>query len=96
MLYYIQPTSQDAARLNSIMYNTYVIDSNNNIKFPFQPGTTQYIDLTKSVFCWDTLMDNAITDPSIVAADQTFLSGLKAASKSFTDALTAGWLPAPT
>lgn len=95
MTNYINISTQDAIRLNDIMYNTYVFDGQNYL-FPFVEGSTTYLDMTKNVFYVSDLMTQATTDAKISASDQAFISGLLAGQVTYDEAIQLGWIPAPS
>lgn len=47
---YIRPTQQEAINLNNILYTALVTDDGVNFKFPYQRGTTSYIDVNRLVY----------------------------------------------
>lgn len=91
MSFYINISTDDAVRLNTILYNTYVCKDGQYI-FPFKEGASEYIDVTKNVFYVDAIMRGATTDEQILPDDRDFISSLLVGEKTYEEALALGWI----
>lgn len=89
-MYFKCETLEDAQALEDIFYSEFVSEDGINFKFPFQAGTTQYIDPSKYEFAY--VADARIT--ALANVNETVASAI-AVQKNKADAIAAGWLPEP-
>jgi hypothetical protein len=88
---YIKINQQQALDLNKIMYNEVVTLDGIHFKFPYQRGTTQYIDPT--LYNYAYVVMNEMTE---VATYRTTVSNCLINQKTYEEASAAGWFPIPT
>lgn len=94
---YINPSFNDATRLNNILYYTYCFNvETNEWIFPFTAGTTCYYDVDMLPWIVMPLLESAATDPQLSQVDRDFISAILATQKTEAEAVAAGWLPPPT
>ena len=93
---YINLSLTDAEQLNTIIFNNYVSDGKGGFKFPFEAGTTEYLDVSQSIFAVTDLIIAASSDINLQQSDRDFINSLLANQKSYGDAVTAGWIVVPT
>lgn len=89
-MYFKLNSFEHATEIDADMFFDHVSEDGVNFKFPFQSGTTNYIDPTK----WE--MAYAVDERFIASAqNRQNIADAIANQKTKSQAIAAGWLPEP-